>query len=116
MAQHMRKNADIQVMTANRTIDGEVVYLTPTGGWSPSLDDAKILDTKEKKAAAEKKGAADLERVVLTPYLFEVVRSAEGFYLPVSVRERIRMSGPTVRLDLGKQGIKGIWGGRDVSL
>lgn len=103
MAQHTNKRATTQAVTANRLIDGEVVYFTSNGAWSEHLKDAQVADGKEACAAllsqAEPSVAA---QQVVEPYLFEVAEDA-GVLVPASVREKIRMAGPTIRLDLGKQ-------------
>ena len=54
---------------------------------------AALLAKAEPSVAAQQ---------VVEPYLFEVALE-EGAIVPASVREKIRMAGPTIRLDLGKQ-------------
>jgi sulfite reductase (NADPH) hemoprotein beta-component len=91
-----------QILTANRLADGDVVYLTADGGWSTSVDAARIADGKEAAAALEAigaKGAAD--QVVVAPYLIEVGEDA-GHVVPLRFRERIRAYGPSNRADLAK--------------
>ncbi len=103
MAQHTNKRATTQAVTANRLTDGDVVYFTAAGDWSLWLKDSQVADGKEDcaklLASAEPAVAAQL---VIDPYLFEVAVD-EGEIVPASVREKIRMAGPTIRLDLGKQ-------------
>ncbi|MDR3497764.1 MAG: DUF2849 domain-containing protein [Parvibaculum sp.] len=104
MAQHSRKGAQVQAVTANRLTDGVVVYLTPQNGWSPSLQDAEIAEGKEAAEALLARGQTFFEpgNFVLDVYLFEVERTEAGIRA-ASVRETIRQAGPTVRVDLGKQ-------------
>lgn len=103
MAQHMRKGAREQALTANRLIDGVVVYLTADGGWSESLQDAEVAEGKEAAEALLARATPFVERnEIIEPYLFEVEKQDEAIRA-VSVRETIRQAGPTVRLDLGKQ-------------
>ena len=103
MAQHSNKMAQVQAVTANRLIDGVVVYLTAKGAWSEKLADAAIAEGKEAAEALLAKANPALEQQELVePYLFEIAEE-DGTLVPASVRERIRMAGPTVRLDLGKQ-------------
>lgn len=103
VAQHTNKRARIQAVTANRLIDGEVVYFTADGGWSLRLADATVADGKEASQALLARAEPDVEnRIVVEPYLFEVTTDSARVQ-PVSVREQIRMAGPTVRTDLGKQ-------------
>jgi len=85
----------LQVVTANRTHDGAVVYWTARGDWSTSLADGA---TAEGAAAAERLLAAvapETARAAITPYLIAVERR-DGRIVPASLRERIRASGPTV--------------------
>lgn len=103
MAQHSNKKAEVQAVTANRVIDGIVVYLTDKAEWSERLQDAAIAEGKDAGEAllAKAQPAVEAQHIV-DPYLFEVANE-DGQIVPASVRERIRMAGPTVRPDLGKQ-------------
>ena len=93
----------VQILTANRLSDGEVVYWR-AGEWVEGLDAAEVFSDKAAADAALK--AADgsvTDRLVVSPYLFDV-RVEGGAIRPVKEREIIRAAGPTVRRDLGKQG------------
>lgn len=104
MAQHMRKGARVQALTANRLQDGIVVYLTPDNRWSEKMQDADVADGKEEAAALLARGQAFLgSNDVVDVYLFEVEGDEHGGIRAMSVREAIRQAGPTVRPDLGKQ-------------
>ena len=108
MAQHFNQTAQILAVTANRLIDGEVVYFTPSGQWSAHFGAVAVARGKEEGDAMLARALpAVAARQVVGPYLFEV-READGGAHPVSVREAIRMSGPSVRLDLGKQSQPGM--------
>jgi hypothetical protein len=104
VAQHSRKGAQFQAVTANRLTDGVVVYLTADDSWSESLQDAEVAEGKEAADALLARGQAFFEpkNYVLDVYLFEVEKTDQGIRA-VSVRETIRQAGPTVRRDLGKQ-------------
>ena len=103
MAQHSRKGAQFQALTANRLSDGIVVYLTADTRWSESLQDAEVAEGKEAAEALLARAEPSVaDNTVVEPYLFEVSRE-EGGIRAASVRETIRQAGPTVRLDLGKQ-------------
>lgn len=92
-----------QVLTANRLVDGEVVYLAAGDAWVERLPDARLLQSKTEGEAALKVGeAAERDRKVVHAYLFDVV-TKDGAVKPVKMREIIRAAGPTVRTDLGKQ-------------
>lgn len=103
MAQHIDKKARFHAVTANRLLDGEPVYLTAAHGWSEHVREAVVADGREEAQAllaiAEK---AVEDRLVVNPYVFNV-DVVEGIAVPVSVREKIRAKGPTMRPDLGKQ-------------
>lgn len=87
-----------QMLTANRLIDGTVVYWRG-GGWTETLENA---DQFAQAPAADAALAAAKDFVarnfVVNPYLFEV-RDGK----PVKEREIIRAAGPSVRTDVGKQ-------------
>ena len=103
MAQHSRKGAQFQALTANRLADGIVVYLTADNRWSEPLQDADVTEGKEAGEALLARAQAPVDgNIVVEPYLFEVAREDDGIRA-ASVRETIRQAGPTVRLDLGKQ-------------
>lgn len=103
MAQHTRKGAQFQALTANRLSDGIVVYLTADQRWSETLQEAGVAEGKEAADALLARAMPFVEQnTVVEPYLFEVAPENEGIRA-VSVRETIRQAGPTVRRDLGKQ-------------
>jgi hypothetical protein len=93
----------VQILTANRLRDGEVVYWRG-GVWVGALADAEIFadDTVADAALAAAAGSVK-GRIVVNPYLFDARLDALGLH-PVKEREIIRAAGPTVRRDLGKQG------------
>ena len=80
------------VITANRLIDGIVVYLAPYGGWVEELAHAKLADTDEETKALESEAAkAVAERRVVAVYPMDVALH-DGVPIATSVRERIRAS------------------------
>ena len=98
----MAKVQDPQMLTANRLVDGDVLYWKG-GDWVLALKDGEVFaaprDADAALAAAQRYVTAN---VVVNPYLFEVRVKADGIH-PVKEREIIRAAGPTVRADLGKQ-------------
>lgn len=90
------------VVTANRLGDGTVVYLVAEGHWTGCLDAALVAqdDATEPLIAMAERSVVD--RLVVTPYLIAVEEGSEGPRAS-HIKERIRATGPTVRLDLGKQ-------------
>jgi len=91
----MTQNFD-QIVTANRLIDGAVVYLTARGGWSESVADGHValgeFETRDLMAWAAR--SADRNEVV-GPYLV-AIGSADWGNSPIGMRETIRAGGPTV--------------------
>ena len=80
------------VVTANRLIDGIVVYLAPDGDWVEELARAKLADTEEETRTLEREAAkAVFERRVVAVYPMEVALH-DGVPIALSVRERIRAS------------------------
>ena len=108
MAQHFNQTAQTLAVTANRLSDGEVVYFTSSGQWSEHFNAVAVARGQEEgNAMLAKALPAVAAREVIGPYLFEV-RERAGSAHPASVREVIRMKGPSVRLDLGKQAQSGM--------
>jgi hypothetical protein len=89
-----------QIVTANRLIDGIVVFQDRAGGWSEDFARAAV---HEDAAAALARASQDVAASqIVDPYAIEV-ELRNGHYAPKALREAIRASGPTVRRDLGKQ-------------
>ncbi len=97
----------LQVVTANRLVEGDVVYLTRNGQWSGWLGEGCIADGDQESetlmATAER---AVHDQVVVEPYTIEVI-TEDGTVRARRYKERIRASGPTIRTDLGKQAARG---------
>ena len=89
-----------QIVTANRLIDGVVVFQDEAGGWSEDFARAAVRD--DSAAALARAGQDVAACLVLDPYAIEV-ELRNGHYAPKALREAIRATGPTVRRDLGKQ-------------
>ncbi|HEY2032857.1 MAG TPA: DUF2849 domain-containing protein [Rhizomicrobium sp.] len=92
----------LQVLTANRLRDGDVVYWRD-GEWTDHFADADVFDGKTTADAALAAAQAFVKgRVVVNPYLFGV-REEDGRIRAIEEREIVRSEGPSVRRDLGKQ-------------
>lgn len=88
-----------QVLTANRLLDGEVVFLG-AGAWVEHISAADLfVGDAAGPALAE---AEAQSTVVVAPYLIDVTPT-DGVPVPVAYRERLRAVGPTTHRDLGKQ-------------
>jgi hypothetical protein len=96
-------------LTANRLIDGEVVFWDK-GRWVEHFGQAQLFDSVD--LAGEAEGQAKTQTtVVIDPYAIEVAEAEDGF-APVSYRERLRALGPTNTPHHGKQAE----GGHDVDV
>lgn len=90
----------MRALTANRLIDGEVVFWN-AGRWVERFADAELFADEDPALEAEGHAKAQ-PTVVVEPYLIDLVE-AEGIWAPVSYRERIRALGPTNEPAHGKQ-------------
>jgi hypothetical protein len=96
------QNHGLQMLTANRLRDGDVLY-RKAKGWVPLLVDGEVYPDQASADAALAAATAELVRnEFVAPYLFEV-RQVNGKIKPVKEREIIRAAGPTVHPHTGKQ-------------
>ena len=90
-----------KILTANRLRNGETVYYTAAGEWSPYVAKAKVATTPEDIEALSKAGAAAYAaNLVVDVNVIDIVPG--GDVKPAHIREIIRATGPTVRADLNK--------------
>lgn len=85
------------VVTAGRTDDGAPVYRTQAGAWSTALVEARLLESEQEAETVAKRAAAEEQRAVCDPYVFGV-RVTDAGLDALTARERIRSTGPTVRV------------------
>ena len=98
----MAATPSLQVLTANRLRDGDVVYWQG-GAWVDHFRDADVFNAKvDADAALTAAQAFVKDRMVVNPYLFGV-REDSGRLRAIEEREIVRSEGPSVRRDLGKQ-------------
>jgi hypothetical protein len=91
-----------QILTANRLLDGAVMFLAAEG-WVEDIARATVAETDEQAKALEALGRqSTATNEVVDAYLIEVAGEA-GLIRPVKLREYLRIMGPSVRTDLGKQ-------------
>jgi hypothetical protein len=90
----------MKALTANRLIDGEVVFWKG-GRWVERFADADLFADDDPAGEAAEAHAKNQPTVVVEPYLIDLMAS-EGLWAPVSYRERIRALGPS-NLNHGKQ-------------
>ena len=92
----MAKNlsGDLLVASANRLADGVVVFLDDAGEWTTRLDRAAIARDKRASEILLERAKAEAFSVV-DPYLVAVSEGKGGVLEPLSLREKIRVSGLT---------------------
>jgi hypothetical protein len=95
----------MKALTANRLIDGEVVFWRQ-GQWVERFAEADLFADEDPAGEAAEGHAKNQPTVVVEPYLIDLTQS-QGLWAPVSYRERIRALGPT-NLNHGKQAEGGI--------
>lgn len=85
-----------KVLSANRLSDGVSVWLAADGRWAGSIRGALLARHPEAVAALEAAGQqASLLDEVVDINLIDVEEQGEELF-PVRLRERIRLSGPTI--------------------
>jgi hypothetical protein len=93
----------MKVVTANRLLDGEVVWQGADGTWVELLSLARVLEGKDQvEEALELAAKSVANREVVEAYEMDVTQD-EGRLVPVRLREIIRAAGPTTHPELGKQ-------------
>jgi len=93
----------MKTITANRLVDGDVVWLGHNGDWVEFVEAAWVLSSDEDMTKAlDFAKAGEEKQYVLGTYAIDL-ELKDGHLQPKSLKERIRAQGPTTRLDLGKQ-------------
>ncbi|MDP1632942.1 MAG: DUF2849 domain-containing protein [Caulobacter sp.] len=95
----------MKALTANRLIDGEVVFWR-AGQWIEQFPQAQFFADDDAAAEAALETGKAQPTIVVDAYLIDVVE-APGGYAPVSYRERLRALGPTNEPTHGKQAAGG---------
>lgn len=92
----MADSNELVVVTARFLADGAPAYLKGDGSWSRSLQEAAPCATAAGEAEANNRAAHD-QRNVADPYTIKV-EVKDGAIDALTTRERIRSTGPTVRI------------------
>lgn len=92
----MAKNltGDLQVASANRLVDGIVVWLDEAGQWTDRLENAAVARDKRSSEILLERARAEAFTVI-DPFLVAVTEDDDGTIEPLSLREKIRASGLT---------------------
>ncbi|QDG79269.1 DUF2849 domain-containing protein [Labrenzia sp. PHM005] len=93
----------MKVITANRLLNGDVVWLGENNTWVERITLSKTLEGNEAVAEGLATGAAaEKNQEVVGVYEMDVTVE-EGVIVPVRFREKIRAEGPTTHPQYGKQ-------------
>ncbi|MEL7527192.1 MAG: DUF2849 domain-containing protein [Pseudomonadota bacterium] len=93
----------MKVITANRLLNGDVVWLGETGSWVERVTLARTFEGKDQVAEGLSIGQqAEQNQEVVGVYEMDVTVE-DGVLVPVRLRERIRAAGPTTHPQFGKQ-------------
>lgn len=85
-----------QAITANRLIDGRVVFLTADGTWHHDINLATVYaDPTAAEAGLAIAQASSASGEIVDPYAI-AVSAVDGHITPTILRERIRAEGPTI--------------------
>ncbi|WP_306141158.1 DUF2849 domain-containing protein [Roseibium sp. MMSF_3412] len=93
----------MKVITANRLLNGDVVWLGESGNWVERVTLARTFEGKDQVAEGLSIGQqAEKNQEVVGVYEMDVTLE-DGVLVPVRLRERIRAAGPTTHPQFGKQ-------------
>ena len=93
----------MKILTANRLVDGEAVWLAPRGIWVETIQLAEIARDPDAQTRLEAAGKAALARNEVVDVNLIDVAVKDGAITPLRLREQIRANGPTTHLQFGKQ-------------
>jgi hypothetical protein len=92
----MAKNlsGDLSVASANRLVDGVVVFLDDAGQWTTHFEHAAVARDKRGGEILLERARVEVFGVI-DPFLVAVTEDDDGRLEPVSLREKIRATGLT---------------------
>jgi sulfite reductase (NADPH) hemoprotein beta-component len=97
----------MKAITANRLIDGEVVFWK-AGAWVDGFGDAQLFgEGQDAEVEAAVASAKAQPTVIVDPYPIDLMTVEGEGLAPVSYRERIRALGPSNEPTHGKQAVGG---------
>ena len=83
------------IVTGNFTDDGAVAWRRADGTWSRRIADAGLLDDEATASAHAAHAVAHEQRELASAYPI-AVHGETGTIIPLTARERIRATGPTI--------------------
>ncbi len=84
-----------KLVTGNRLHDGKVIYFAGAGSWTPTIAEARLVEERDGAALLAEAQAGPPPHPAVAPTLIEATRDGERV-VPMTLRERIRASGPTI--------------------
>lgn len=91
------------ILVANDLLEGDVVFAA-VDGWTRDPRQALVADEEAAAEALERFGAEEFRQSrIVDAYLVDVQVNTDGLAVPRHYREALRLLGPSVRPDLGKQ-------------
>ena len=90
-------SANRWVVTGKFTDDAANAWRRADGTWSRQLDDAGLYTEEAAAKAQVTETVAKEQREITDPYVIEVF-AGSGTIDPLTARERIRATGPTIRV------------------
>lgn len=86
-----------QVFTGQLLKEGDVVYLTADAGWSLDLQQAEVAVSPDDVARLEETAEqAVKDNQVIDVYPIVVLRDEAGLLTPEHIREKMRITGPSI--------------------
>jgi len=95
-AQNSAITDNVQIVSANNLLSGNIVYLTPDKGWSRELTEALLIDQPDTASELLETLEAD-QSVVLSPIVIDALLHRDGSIELSHFRNKFRESGPTHR-------------------
>ena len=89
-------------LTGQDFLDGDVVFFDGSG-WTRDFSKAALAIGSAEKERFERFRQVALASGEVVDLALIPVKEADDLRIPIDLRERIRILGPTVRNDLGKQ-------------
>ena len=92
----------MKILTANRLVDGEAVWLAADRSWVENIQLAERASDAETEARLDAAGKAALANNEVVDVNLIDVALVDGAIRPNRLREQIRANGPTTHLHFGK--------------
>lgn len=108
MSKQTETDFQTKVITANMLAGGNVVYLAAGGSWDKQLANARIIENDDELARLNNVAQdALINGIIVGPYAMDAAVSTSGPQ-PLSKREQIRASGPTIQADYSEQAVPNV--------